>query len=86
MYNTMQIGQLQAGHLGGLRSQHSDPSADKDQLKAENPKITAKPRLGLIESFIRYHGNCKYWTPPSLLKRNPTLQNNRKIQGFQRTQ
>ena len=28
-----------------------DPPADKDPLKAENPKITAKPRLDLIESF-----------------------------------
>ena len=34
----------QATRAANLR----DPLADKDPLKAENPKITAKPRLGFI--------------------------------------
>ena len=34
------------------------PPLDKDPLKSEYPKITAKPRLGLIELFIRNHGNA----------------------------
>ena len=63
-----------------------DPSADKNPLKAENLKITAKPRLGLIKSFIRYNENCIYLTPPSVLQCNSTLQNSNRIQGFQRTQ
>ena len=40
----------------GLGCNPGDPPADKDSLKAEHPKITAKPQLGLIESFNRYHG------------------------------
>ena len=35
--------------LVGLDCYSGDPPADKDPLKAENPKITAKPRLCLIE-------------------------------------
>ena len=30
-----------------------DTLADKDPVKADNPNITAKPRLGFMESFIR---------------------------------
>ena len=58
--STRQIGQLQIGHLTDLGCNPGEPSADKDPLKAENLKTTTKPRLGLIESYIRYHGNCKY--------------------------
>ena len=60
----------------GLGCNSGNPSADKDPLKAENPKITTRPRLGLIESFIRYHANIGR-------KRNSAMQNNSRIQGFQ---
>ena len=69
-----------------IQANPGDPPADKDSLKAENPKITAKPRLGFIESFIRYHGKLKYRTPASVRKRNSTLQNKNNIQSFQRIQ
>ena len=48
---TRQIGQLQTGTWAGFGCNPGDPSADKDPLKAHNPKITAKPPFGLIESL-----------------------------------
>ena len=59
--NTRQIGQLnRPPKLTQVTRQQT-----KIHWKQRTPKITAKPWLALIESFIRYHGNCKYRTPPN---------------------
>ena len=41
-FNTRQIGQL---YRQAIQANPGDPPADKDPLKAENPKIIAKPRV-----------------------------------------